>query len=153
MTGGGTRKLSTGQAEWCEFEGSRPCDSFAEVAQKSSRAAQVVQDAVVETDVKDAGARAFVRLAEGDMDDLEAEIAASGLDGEHSVREAVHLARRRLRKVSGPLGGPLGEQDKEDAGRSGKSQARIETMVARHIADSARSEISNMRQVLVLETT
>lgn len=183
---GGTRRLSTGQAELCGddpvqeslealdvalleadrlrpdrgLEGSRSCDSFVEVAQKASRAAQEVQKAVVETDVKDAGARAecaraLVRLAEGDVDDLEAEIAASGLDGERSVREAVHLARRRLEEVSSALGG----RDKEDAGRTGKGQAQIEAMVAsRTLAtalssvDAARSEISKMRQVLVLET-
>lgn len=159
---GGTKRLSTGQAEWCGdghvrdrlrpdcgFEGSRPCDSFAEVAQKASRAAQEVQKAVVETGVEDAGARALVRLAERDMDDFEAEVAASGLDGERSVREAVHLARRRSEKVSDALG----ERDKVDTGRPDKGQVHIGAMVASRTADSARSEMSKMRQVLVLETT
>lgn len=130
---------------------------FTRAAREAWRCAEQLQR-VGEADVEGAfsraeGARRLVRLALGEVGELEADVNTCGFDGERSVVEALRVARRGLEKISRALG------EKAGAGANLTGEGgRVEAMVASgHLesalrgVDAARAELSRVRRVSTLE--
>lgn len=137
-------------------ERSRDSEAFTRAASEAWRCVEQLQR-VGEADVEQAfsrveGARKLVRLALGELGELEADVSTCGFDGERSVVEALRVARRGLEKLSRALG------EEEGAGASLPGEGRVEALISSGSLDSAlrgvdaaREELSWVRWVSALE--
>lgn len=150
------------KAEACD--GGNDNAAFTKAAQEASRAAQELQRAG-ETSAREAearadGARVLVRLALGEMDELEFDVKASGFDNEPTVTTALRVARRELERTFRKLGGIVvaGDEKTSSIGYDGQSQDRVQAQVASGTLESAlgtvdvaRAELTRVRKMSDLQ--
>lgn len=143
-------------------------DAFTKAAQKASHAAQELQRAgeelkragearFDEAAARADGARALVRIALGELTEIEGDVQMSGVDVERSVLASLREARRVLEKMALTLGDGDGDST-GSASSTGRGEHRVEVLVANGkleaalaTVDAARAQVARIRRVSDVE--